>query len=291
MAPEPPRAETPWNAAGIAVPDPARAVPTMLSAEEGRLLYWLARDRLQGLGAVCDLGCFLGGSTARLAAGIAGSGRDTPVHAYDHFTIHEPQKRRHLAPAGIALDGTDMLPLARQFLAPWPFVHLHRRDIRRQRWDGGAIELLFIDAGKSPESADAIARTFMPHLVPGHAIVLQQDYQHWRQPWIPAQMELLADCLELCGWCAQGTVLFRATRAIGEADLDRARVEGLDDAALTALIARAIGRFPHRPQRVKLARAIMALEDNPGVRAPQAMKSDAFAPQRVKEILAATGRA
>ncbi|MEM7058891.1 MAG: class I SAM-dependent methyltransferase [Pseudomonadota bacterium] len=276
----------PWDDAA-ALPKKAAAVPTMLTDEEGRLLHWLARDYASGVGAVCDLGCFAGGSTARLASGIAAAGRTTPVHAFDHFTLTEAQKDRYLYPAGIApFHGQDMLSAVGQLLAPWQdIIHLRQGDITETDWQDGPIELLFIDAAKTPSAADLIAQTFLPHLIPGRSIVIQQDYLHWRQPWVPAQMELLAECFEIVGWCAKNTVIFRSAQEVTDRHLAAARVSLLEDVDLTDLIGQALCRFPRRPQRAHLARAAMGVQDNPGIRAPHDMTRKAFTPPRVTSMI------
>ena len=79
-----------WRDATL--PLDAVGIPTMLSKAERRLLYSLARDYATGDGAVVDAGCFLGGSTAALLAGV----RDRPepwtgppVESYDLFRVEE----------------------------------------------------------------------------------------------------------------------------------------------------------------------------------------------------------
>lgn len=275
----------PWHQTRL--PAEAAAVPTMLTEEEGKLLHWLTRDYATGAGAICDLGCFAGGSTARLASGVAAAGRGTQVHAFDHFTLTEDQKQRYLYPAGIArFKGQDMSAAVQQLLAPWQqVVALRPGDITEVNWDGGPIEILFIDAAKTPFSADQIARSFMPYLIPGRSIVVQQDYLHWRQPWVPAQMELLSDSFEIVGWCAKNTVIFRATQTITAQTLKAAHVDHLSDAILIDLIGRALCRFPERPQRAHLARAILGLQDNLGVRLPHLMDRTGFSPRRVTEVI------
>ncbi len=279
---------TPWNDGTLAVPEQAASVSTMLTEEEGRLLYWLARDYAKGDGAIVDLGCFAGGSTARLAAGTADAGRDTPVHAYDHFLINDRQKQKFLYPSGIQpFTDNDMLPAVVRRLAPWRgAVRLHRGDIRASGWDRGPIEILFIDAAKTPATTDYIARTFMPHLIPGHSLVVQQDYLHWRQPWVPAQMERMSDCFELVAWCREGTVAFRLTNALTPDALEAAKVDAVSDSQLLDHLRAAMGRFPDRAQRAWLATAMMGVADNPGIRAPYRMKGDRFTPERLEAILA-----
>lgn len=272
----------PWNDAAIAVPQEAK-VPTMLTSEEGRLLYWLARSPDLAELAAADLGCFAGGSTARIAAGLEAAGKTGRVHAFDFFGIIDAQKEKFLYPVGIRpFRGDDLLPIARKFLAPFGArVALHRGDICKAKWEDGPIGLLFIDAAKTPDTADGIAAGFFPHLVPGTSIVVQQDYLHWRQPWVAAQMELFADCFELAGWCAENSVLFRCTRLPTSNDLAAARTAEQDDAAIMALLRQAIGRFTTRPQQVALARMILALEDNPGQRSPRGFDRTGFTHERV----------
>ena len=286
--PPPPFDQRPWQE--LALPADAARVPTMLSEEEGRLLFWLARDHADGSGAICDLGCFAGGSTARLAAGVAAAGRDTAVHAFDHFRIGEKQKNRYLYPAGIApFEGPSMEHAVRQLLAPWPMVRLRPGDINKATWTGGPIEILFIDAAKTPEGADRIAQIFFPHLIPGRSVIVQQDYLHWPQPWVAAQMELLDDCTRPVAWCHKGTVAFLVTDAVTPDRLARDRVDGLDDDALADLLARAIRRLPEHAQRARLARAILGLRDNPGVRIPSRFDGSAFTQERVREVLTDVG--
>ena len=280
--------QRPWQ--NLDLPADAARIRTMLTEEEGKLLFWLTRDYADGSGAICDLGCFAGGSTARMAAGVAAAGRQTPVHAFDHFRIGDKQKARFLYPAGIEpFDGPDMEHAVKELLAPWPFVRLRRGDIRKADWNDGLIEILFVDAAKTPEGADRIATTFFPHLIPGRSIIVQQDYLHWPQPWVAAQMELLAGCTEPVAWCLKGTVAFRVTAPITSDMLTAARVEHQEDAALVRLVAQAVRRMPEHPQKARLARAILGIRDNPGVRIPARFDGTAFTPDRVREVLREIG--
>lgn len=171
-------------------------VPTVLSPDERRLYFWLARDWACGAGALVDLGCFVGGSTALLAEGQRRAGRAAPVHGHDAFTVSERFKAQFLYPAGVpAFAGADMLPVARQLLHPWAgTVRLHPGRIEDQVRDGVPIEIRAMDASNTAGTADAMAAAFLPALVPGRGIVIQQDFLHWRQPWVAAQMALLGDC-------------------------------------------------------------------------------------------------
>lgn len=289
VLPPPPFAARPW--AEIALPGDAERVPTMLTEEEGQLLFWLARDYAKGAGAIADLGCFAGGSTARLAAGVAAAGRKGPVLAYDHFTIQDHQKERYLYPAGVTpFEGRDMLPAVKGLLAPWQdIVTFKPGDLLQTGWPGGPIEILFVDAAKTPDAADGIAADFFPHLTPGRSVIVQQDYLHWRQPWVPAQMEMFADAVTPVAWCRQGTVAFLVTQEMSAQRIASGRVDGLEDQDLKRLLQRALYRFPDRPQKANLARAILGVTDNPGLRIPFKFDGSGINPDRIRAILQGSG--
>src|ERR1700722_4215054 len=101
-----------WDSRFYDLPAAAKSVPTMLTAEEGKMLCWLGEHYYQGEGAVVELGCFLGGSTVRLASGLARSGRVWQMQSYDRFQIDEIHKEKFLYKNGYAkFEGTDMFPI------------------------------------------------------------------------------------------------------------------------------------------------------------------------------------
>ena len=77
------------------------------------------------------------------------------------------------------------------------------------------VEVLSIDVAKTPNLMVAVARDFFPRLVPGHSIVLNQDYIFPHQPWVIIAMELLADCFEpFCEPPRETTMVHRLTKPI-----------------------------------------------------------------------------
>jgi hypothetical protein len=247
---------------------PARDVPTMLSPEEQKLYYWLAAFWAEGAGAIVDLGCFAGGSTARLAEGARVARHGAGLHAFDRFTADEAVKQAILYRQGVKrFDGEDILPLARSLLAPWgDAVTFHRGEIDRMGWDGGPIELLVMDASKAAETGDAMAATFFPHLIAGRSLVVSQDYLHWSQPWVPGQMEALAECFRPVAHAPRDTVVFLCERVPDAAALNAARMAGLDDAALDAHLAAAGARVAPWGLTPRLEEMRAALAANPGKR-------------------------
>jgi hypothetical protein len=230
----------------------ARRVPTMLSNHEQKLYFWLASNWAQGLGAIVDLGCFVGGSTARLAAGQRIAERaSTPqnsIYAYDQFTVAERNKQRALYPAGIApFDGSDMLGLSQELLSPWQDqIYLRRGRIEDIGWHGDPIEILTLDAMKTYRTMHSIALNFFPHMIPGRSVIAHQDFLRWNQPFLAAQMSLLRDFFTPVAWVAEDTVVYLCTRAITRADVEIAKVASLSlDAKIKHLEAtkRLLGRW------------------------------------------------
>ncbi|MEI4486944.1 hypothetical protein V8J36_12160 [Frigidibacter sp. MR17.14] len=260
-------AARPW--ADRAAEGPARRVPTMLTEEERQYYAWLCRDWMQGAGEVVDLGCFAGGSTAWLATGHAAAGHPGLVHAFDFFTVSEDLKAALLYPAGIApFKGEDMLALSRALLEPWDArVTFHRGNLLAKRWPAeDPVEILVIDAAKSTALADHIARQFFPALIPGRSVVVQQDFLHRVQPWLPAQMELFAEFFEPLAHLPDASVSFLCRKVPSAGEIAARQLEGRDDAALTALIMEASARLAPLCPAPRFARQCQSLAEAPGTR-------------------------
>jgi hypothetical protein len=193
-------------------------VPTMLSGEELQLLYWLARDAYSGLGAVVDLGAFLGGSTCALAAGL----RDNPgrfrkrhaVGAFDRF-LYEAAQEFWVGPTGASpRPGDSLLPLFRRLTEPYrEYLTAHPGDLLAARYEGGPIEVLVVDVGESWELSAAVLAEFFPHLIPGRSVVVRRGCH--RGPIVA--FDYLGDHLEHTGRVADGSAaVYRYARRIPE---------------------------------------------------------------------------
>ncbi|MFD0981209.1 class I SAM-dependent methyltransferase [Tropicimonas aquimaris] len=246
----------------------ARAVPTMLGAEEQRLYFWLAAFWAEGTGEIVDLGCFAGGSTARLAEGLDVSGHDARVHAFDRFTAGEDVKRSILYPQGITpFEGADILPLAQDLLAPWgDRIRFHRGEIDEMAWCGDPIELLIMDASKAADTMDRMAEAFLPHLVPGRSLLVQQDFLHWSQPWVPVQMERLSEFFTPLVHVPRDTLVFLCHRTPTRQDLCRSRTADLSDKDLLGYLEMAHERYADWGLAARLDETIRGLRANPGKR-------------------------
>lgn len=243
------------------------AVPSMLSGEESQLYHWLGRQA-QGFGATVDLGAFAGGSAARLLSGLSLSGQPHHLHAYDHFTASADVWARFLPLVPVRpTDPTNILPVAEQHLAPWrTAVTLHRGDIRDQRWHGGAVEVLVVDAAKGSAVADHIAAEFFPALVAGRSIVVQQDYLQPIQPWLPAQMVALADHFVPLARVASDCMVFLCRSVPTTAALAAARTDPLTDGALMKRVREAARWHEGMVLRPPFQAMLAAIKAHPGAR-------------------------
>jgi hypothetical protein len=170
----------------------------MTTRQEQQWLREYAACHYQGLGAIVDLGCFLGATTIAMTEGLAlnRSAKSKRIHAYDLFIWdegHEAWVRRR-GMEGLYSVGASFLPEFLRRTQKWrDYIVAHEDDLMQARWERGRIEFLFIDAMKSPDLATAIALNFFPHLVPANSFLAHQDFPHCSTPWIHLLMFRLRD--------------------------------------------------------------------------------------------------
>jgi hypothetical protein len=250
---------------GVGLPEEVRRFPSMLYESERALLYVLGR-RFSGFGQIVDAGCFLGGSTFALAAGLAAGGCDPAswagvIHAYDLFRLDELTKAEHpdLVP-GIG-PGEALRPRFEQLLGPsLGFVDVHEGDIRESHWDGAPIEILFLDACKSWDINDHVVREFFPALVPGRSVVIHEDFVHEWLPFIPVTMGLLADAFEFVAHVPPSVAVFVPTAPLTAANIPE-RLRELPDQVKLACFDRACAPFTGEEKAIlECARAMLLLD-------------------------------
>jgi hypothetical protein len=199
----------PWRDIGL--PSDAQGVPTMLSKSERKLLYSLARDYSSGDGAIVDAGCFLGGSTAALLAGVrdrADAWAGPPVTSYDLFRVEAYTLRKFFDDGDVRV-GDSFRARFDANVSAFSVPHVVQEgDITQLGWSGENIDVLFLDVLKSPAINDAALRDFFPSLVPGRSIIVHQDYGWGYTPWIPITVELMRDSLVLIDWMEWGSHVF-----------------------------------------------------------------------------------
>ncbi len=258
----------PWRKVRLGKLRQAARVPAMLGRQERKLYYWLTADWMAGIGAVVELGTYVGGSTAYLAAGHAAAGLPGRVHAYDKFSSGERLKQRMLYDNGIPkFPGSDILPVARRLLSPWADrIDFHKGNIEELGWQGGAIELLVVDAFKKVPLIDRMTADFYPSLIPGQSLLVHQDFLHWTQPWLVSQMLRFGEAFEPVAMADPDTVVFLCRDRIDGARLAAARLDGLEDGDILRDLERARDWLARFGLDGRLDAMAKGLRLNPGTR-------------------------
>jgi hypothetical protein len=165
--------------------DGAREIPAMTTPAERVAYYELAKAQA-ALGAVVELGTWLGAATVFMAAGVRDADTRRPMHSYDRFKwkpIHEYKAGHPLRCSMIEQVKRNLGPLA-------ALVQLHKIEITDAKWLGGPIGLLVADG---PKHAGDVVRTlgiFGPELVVG-SCTAWQDFAYFPAYELPVCFERL----------------------------------------------------------------------------------------------------
>lgn len=204
-----------------------RAVRSMLTPAERDHLFHAARDRFTGQGAILDLGTWLGGSTAALAAGLKENrnehAKSQKVHAFDLFELNSYLKQAYPYPelADVPAGGS-FLHVFQRNLAPWSTqVETHPGDFTKYDQPLGPVELVHVDIMKNWALTNAVLRKFFRDLIPGVSMVLHQDFVHYNTVWIHLVMYRLRDHFDTVSHVpGSTTVEFKLRSAIPSSLLD-----------------------------------------------------------------------
>jgi hypothetical protein len=220
----------------------------MISPDERRLLYTLAKDYYSGTGRIVDGGSFLGSSAFALGQGL----RDrayTPVpviDAFDLFLIDAHSIQHHLAGA----DGAKVKPgddvryiFERNTSAISQYIDVHQGDIRAKPWSKGPIEIIFNDLSKGWSTNDYIITNWLPALIPGRGILIQQDQlQEWHV-WLSISMEILSEYFEFIDFVHNCSMVYRLLRPIPESALRQCLRANLTPEQMIHYYTRFLDRF------------------------------------------------
>jgi hypothetical protein len=245
----------------VEVPAAVREVPTMLSRRELQLLHWLSRHHANGSGRIVDAGCFLGGSTAALASGLAARSDgpwDKTIATYDLFRVEAYTLQSFTKYFTNPTIGASFRSDFDANIAPWSrHVEVHEGDAAASRWSGEPIEILFLDLVKTWGLNDFVLDQFLPRLVPGHSIIIQQDYLWGFAPWIHITMELLAPSVTILD-SMPCSVVYLLTKPVPEQLVGAKVRELLSPEAQLELMDRAVNRWKGEQRgMVELARIIL----------------------------------
>jgi CubicO group peptidase (beta-lactamase class C family) len=283
----------PWRSHHPALDD---RPPTMLSLQEIELLHWLAAEHYTGQGTIIDAGCFLGGSTHALAAGLRANRRSMDkrgrIHSFDRFELQPGEESAPYITPFAELRGV------RDFRANWDrhtaryrdHVQVHHGDILQQPWTGEPVEILFVDIAKTPAVNQFVMESFFPRLIPGRSILVHQDYLWYGVPWINISMEVLAPHFVLLDSLPAASNVYLAARPIS-----REQVAAFDYRKIPAerkieMMDRVVARAPE-PFRGNLAlsRAQVLASEGLGHLVEPALREIALVYERDPRILSALG--
>jgi len=201
-------------------------VPGMISPGEGRYLYWLVSDTYAGVGAIVEIGTWLGRSTIHLASGLRDSGVRGKLHSFDNFLWaggSDSQK------SGLDLKrGENFRSFFEKNIAPYrAIIEVTEGNFEEYSWDSDApIEILFLDAPKDAPSLSTCLGTFGPALVPGVSTVVSQDYQHPLSYDLPLAFHRLRSKLEMVHTVESGgSVGFQVIAPIAPEDVTAATLD------------------------------------------------------------------
>ena len=266
-------AARPWREAEV--PPAALAVPSMLSHRERQLLHWLARHHVTGQGRIVDGGSFLGGSTAALASGLAARADGDWEHAivaHDLFRVETYTLGAFASCLPDPTIGASFRPAFDANVAAWSrLVEVREGDACAWGWSGEPIEVLFLDLVKTWPLNDLVLEKFFPFLIPGHSVIIQQDYLWGYGPWIHMTMELMEPSVTILDAMANGSVAYLLTAPVPEEVLGAKLRDTLSPARQRALMDRAVGRWQGEERGlVELARAMLVADlDGPAAGAAE----------------------
>ena len=244
----------------------ATSIFTLLDDEEQRMLFHYGA-LVGGAGCIVDLGCHLGGSTARIALGAKAAHFSGDIHLFDRFMVKYPLSKllertpQHLT--AIA-DVDDTQPLVKGLLEPIGanFV-LHNGEFMEFEWPGEKVELLFVDIGKNLRTMDHVATQFYPSLIPNQSVIIQQDYQYKWNPWISVHCEIWADKFEYLAHTESESVIFKLTSKITKEETLERQMVDLGDDELKALFEKARARFANTTIAHRLDEMAQMIGDAP----------------------------
>lgn len=251
----------PWQAKDFRLPDGIADVPGMLSNEEKRMLYYLARSEYSGAGAIIDLGAYLGGSTICLAAGARDAGlENVMLHSYDLFRLADFERKRYFPDAPSEFNARPVFDA--NLAAYQDMLIVHEGDVLNFPWGGGPIELLFIDIAKSHRVWDHLLAQYFPALIPERSLVVVQDYL-WPEtgPWHHVVMEKLANYFQYVTDTGINSVVFALTAPVPSEVLTECQWKNLTTAEKLELMDRAIGKLDTDEKRRALLANRAMIED------------------------------
>jgi len=205
-----------WSKLNFRYPD---IIPTMISREEKRYLYWLGKSFWSGKGVVVEIGPWLGGSTVCLAMGMKESNHNSYKHlkVFDNFIWREfMQERAKLSiSSGDSFESfflknlsnyrdvvehykralPDEVIVGDRESAGIRFAEKDEVPILKSSFND-PVDILFIDGAKSYNGMLYLLKTFHKNFIPQKTYFVCQDYKYHGTYWVPAIITKLRNYLK-----------------------------------------------------------------------------------------------
>ncbi len=129
----------------------------MMTPDELQFLHYLTAKHYTSAGAILDFGPLAGASSFSLASGLGATGH---IFSYDMWHFFPDWQR--FFPQRMLQEGDDILPLFLEYVAAFcQHITPHKGDLSHQRWGGEPIEMIFIDAARSPGAMQHMVNEFL----------------------------------------------------------------------------------------------------------------------------------
>lgn len=174
-----------------------------IEASEADYYEQIVRRHFRGDGCIVDAGCFIGASTKALIRGLDAwdpqHDAELPIIAIDRFTASDHYVVDFLAQVGADVRfGESFLPVFLRNLGQQALrVEIRAGDLVQVGRIERTIEMAVIDLAKTPALNGFVLQRWVPQMVPGHSLIIQQDFYSPTQPWIAHSMAGLLDYVSL----------------------------------------------------------------------------------------------
>lgn len=252
----------------------------MLSLGEVKALFTAAADFYRGAGRIVDAGAFAGMSAHSFACGVRANPLQIAgpvIHSYDKFVADDDYVADYLrnvfytarSAAGAVKEVLHAPAQGEDFLHVFwhqnqryaDLIRAHQGDFGQQPWNEGPIEILFVDVAKTRALHDHMLRTFMPSLLPGESILIQQDYNHVWHPYIHLAMEVLAPCFDVLVGDEAASRIYFCRELPSAALLEQAVRLDLDERQIIEAYAGIVARSRPGARRMLEVAQVKALMD------------------------------
>ncbi|MDQ7059449.1 MAG: hypothetical protein Q9N62_14045 [Ghiorsea sp.] len=173
---------------------PVCPVPSMLTQDEMRYYHYISQF-YSGVGAVIEIGPWIGSSTYNIVGGLLANPAftaDKCLYVYDDFVWRSSWMDKWLV-------DTKMKPLA-NLDSFQPLFHKmteklsshieakamklmdtgDNEDVPWFTWEHGPVELCFIDCGRALVMNETWYQALEPHFIPDRTIIIMQDWQNFK---------------------------------------------------------------------------------------------------------------